>query len=119
MYAVEKECMIPQLSSDIDKIIENTLKDSGQRVLEENLFPETKQRKLERNVYSTRNTTRYQAKRSTLGNFWKPKLVTKEGLDIYKNTLIKKKKYLDKDLYRTYKYQWEMVKLSSLVKLSS
>ena len=102
MYAVEKECMIPQLSSDIDKIIENTLKDSGKRVLEENLLPETKQRKLERNVYSTRNTTRYQAKRSTLGNFWKPKLVTEDRLDFYKNSAFKKKKYLDEDLYRTY-----------------
>ena len=110
MYAVEKECMIPryknvpppQLSSDIDKIIENTLKDSGKRVLEENLLPETKKRKLERNVYPTRNTTRYQAKRSTLGNFWKPKLVTKDRLDFYKNSAFKKKKYLDEDLYRTY-----------------
>ena len=77
MYAVEKEVMMPQLSTDIDKIIENTLRDSGKRVLEENILPGTKQRKPERNVYTTRNTTRYQAKRFTLGNFWKPKLLHK------------------------------------------
>ena len=76
--AVEKDA--PQLSTDIDKIIENTLRGSDKRVLEVNILPDTKQRKLERNVYTTRNTTRYQTKRSTLDNypdFWKPKLVHK------------------------------------------
>ena len=81
MYAVEKEFMISEMSSDIDKIIENTLGDSEKRVLEENLLPKTKQRKSERNVYPIRNTTRYQARRSASGNFWKPKLVTKDQLD--------------------------------------
>ena len=81
MYAVEKEVMMPQLSTDIDKIIENTLRDSEKTVLEENHLPGTKQRKLERNVYSTRNTTRYQTNRSALVNFWKPKLVNKRLSD--------------------------------------
>ena len=84
IYAVEKDVMIPQLSTDIDKIIENTLRGSEKTALEENLLPETKQRKQgkhERNVYTSRNTTRYQTKRSTLSNhFWKPKLVTKDTL---------------------------------------
>ena len=70
--------MIQELSTDIDKIIGNTLRDSRKRVLEENLLPETKERKLKRNVYPSRKTTRNQAKRLTLDNFWKPKLVSKE-----------------------------------------
>ena len=85
----------PELSTDIDKIIENTLRGSEKTVLEKNLLPGTKKRKPERNMYKTRNTTRYQTKRSTLNNFpefWKPKLVTKDRLDFYKM-----KKYLDKD----------------------
>ena len=85
----------PELSTDIDKIIENTLRGSEKTVLEKNLLPGTKKRKPERNMYKTRNTTRYQTKRSTLDNFpdfWKPKLVTKDRLDFYKM-----KKYLDKD----------------------
>ena len=100
MYEAEKEVMLPQLSTDIDKIIENTLRGSEKTVQEENLLPETKQRKPKRNVYTTRNTTRYQTKRSALNNFpdfWKPKLVTKDRSDFHK-----KKKYLDKDLCSTY-----------------
>ena len=82
IYANRTDVMIPQLSTDIDKIIENTLRGSEKTVLDENLLPETKQRKPERNVYTARNTTRYQTKRSTLSNhFWKPKLVTKDRLD--------------------------------------
>ena len=96
MCGAERDVVIPELSTDIDKIIENTLRGSEKTVLEENLLPETKQRKPQRNVYTTRNTTRYQTKRSALSNFpdfWKPKLVTRD---------YEKKKYLDKDLHTTY-----------------